>query len=297
MAVQLPPLAAIRVFEAVARHASFTRAAGELGMTQAAVSYQIKVLEDRVGAPLFVRKPRQIELTDTGRRLAPVVTESFELLAAAWQEARHGAQGTLVINTLQTFATGWLARHIGDFHIEHPQIAVRIEASQHLIDFAREEADVAIRAGKGGWPGLVAHRLIRTDFSPMLSPRLAESFGGLAEPADLMNLPIVTPTDPWWPKWLTMAGLPSDWLADRPATNLGSQSLEASAAIAGQGVALLTVPFYQQEIEAGLLVQPFDLVATEGQSMFLVYPEARRNAPKIRIFREWLQPHFDCETA
>lgn len=297
MATQLPPLAAIRAFEAVARHGSFTRAAGELGMTQSAVSYQIKVLEERVGTPLFVRRPRRIALTEIGLRLAPAVSEAFEHIAAAWQEARHGAQGTLVINTLQTFATAWLARHVGSFQLAHPGIAVRIETEQKVIDFARNEADVAIRAGSGGWPGLVEHQLIGTDFSPMLSPRLAASVGGLREPVDLLKLPIVSPNDPWWPDWLVRAGLAADALAGRPRTSLGSQSVEASAAIAGQGVALLTTAFYRQEIEAGLLVQPFDIVGTEGQRYFLVYPEARRNAPKTRAFRDWILPLFDQKTA
>ncbi|PSM17676.1 LysR substrate-binding domain-containing protein [Nitratireductor sp. StC3] len=293
MVAPLPPMAALRAFEAVARHNSFTRAAGELGMTQAAVSYQIKVLEERVGVPLFVRRPRRIELTETGSRLAPAIGEAFERIAAAWQEARHGAQGTLVINTLQTFASAWLARHIGSFQIAHPGIAVRIETDQKVIDFARDEADIAVRSGSGGWPGLIEHELIGTDFSPMLSPGLAASAGGLREPADLLKLPIVSPNDPWWPDWLARAGLAPDALAGRPHTSLGSQAVEASAAIAGQGVALLTTAFYRQEIEAGLLVQPFDIVGTEGQAYFLVYPQARRNAPKTRAFRDWILPLFD----
>ncbi|MGO4834913.1 LysR family transcriptional regulator, partial [Rhizobiaceae sp. 2RAB30] len=135
MALPLPPLAAIRAFEAAARHGSFTKAAEELGMTQAAVSYQIKLLEDRVGAPLFLRRPRQVSLTETGKRLAPAVSEAFELLSAAYQTARHGAQGTLVINTVQTFAAQWLAQHMGEFQIAHPALAVRLEASSGVVDF------------------------------------------------------------------------------------------------------------------------------------------------------------------
>ena len=292
MAEPLPPLAAVRVFEAAARHLSFTKAAAELGMTQAAVSYQIKVIEDRVGAPLFLRRPRQVQLTETGRRLAAAASQAFDLLRDAYAEARGVTDGMLVINSLQTFATNWLAQHLGSFQIAHPRIAVRIEIENNVIDFARDEADVAVRSGAGKWPGLVAHRLIGADFTPMLSPKLAATIGGVNEPADLLRLPIIDPGDPWWTAWLTLAGVPTDDLKSRPATQMGSQSLEGRAAIAGQGVAILTPAFYRYEIESGQLIQPFDLVGNSTHDYWLVYPEARRNAAKVRAFREWLLPEI-----
>ena len=132
MVEPLPPLAATRVFEAAARQLSFTKAAAELGMTQAAVSYQIKVIEDRVGAPLFLRRPRQVQLTETGRRLAAAASQAFDLLRDAYAEARGVTDGMLVINSLQTFATNWLAQHLGSFQIAHPRIAVRIEIENVL---------------------------------------------------------------------------------------------------------------------------------------------------------------------
>ncbi|BCH27465.1 LysR substrate-binding domain-containing protein [Mesorhizobium sp. L-8-3] len=288
MVLPLPPLAAIRAFEAAARHGSFTKAADELGMTQAAVSYQIKLLEDRVGAPLFLRRPRQVTLTETGRRLAPAASEAFELLSAAYQAARHGAQGTLVINAVQTFAAQWLAQHIGAFQMAHPALAVRLEVSSGMVDFSRDDVDVVIRAGGGKWPGLAAHLLLRAVFTPMLSPALAETIGGVREPADLRRLPIIDPGDPWWPKWLDAAGVPTDWLSQKPRTQLGAQAFEAAAAMAGRGVAMLTPAFYRAEVESGRLMQPFDLVGDDGHGYWLAYPEARRNAPKIRAFRDWI---------
>lgn len=288
MALPLPPLAAIRAFEAAARHGSFTKAAEELGMTQAAVSYQIKLLEDRVGAPLFLRRPRQVTLTETGRRLAPAVSEAFELLSAAYQTARHGAQGTLVINAVQTFAAQWLAQHIGAFQMAHPALAVRLEVSSDMVDFSRDDVDVVIRSGGGKWPGLAAHLLLRTVFTPMLSPALAETIGGVRELADLKRLPIIDPGDPWWPKWLEAAGVPTDWLSSKPRTQLGAQAFEAAAAMAGRGVAMLTPAFYRAEVESGRLMQPFDLIGDDGHGYWLAYPEARRNAPKIRAFRDWI---------
>ncbi|HEV7319771.1 MAG TPA: LysR substrate-binding domain-containing protein [Ensifer sp.] len=284
----LPPLTAIRVFEAVARHGSFTKAAGELGMTQAAVSYQIKVLEDRVGAPLFLRRPRQIALTEIGQRLAPAITQAFEQISEAYVTARGGAQGTLVISTIATFASNWLARRLGSFQIAHPSLAVRLQTEPHLVDFTREEVDIGIRSGLGDWPGLVAHRLIEADFTPMLSPSLAASIGGVKEPADLLRLPLLDTSDPWWAKWFETANVSVEGLASRPGNSMGAQVYEGNAAAAGQGVAILTPAFFAQELADGRLVQPFDLLCTDNQAYWLVYPETRRNSPKVGAFRQWI---------
>ena len=294
MNMQLPPLAAIRVFEAAARHSSFTKAAAELGMTQAAVSYQIKLLEERVGAPLFLRKPRQVVLTDAGSRLAPAVTDAFNILSEAYATARAGSGGTLCISTLLTFASNWLARHIGSFQLRHPAIAVRLDTSNHLVDFAREEVDVGIRSGDGNWPGLVTHLLFRAQYAPMLSPMLADSIGGVKEPADLLKLRILDPSDVWWQRWFTLAGVPTDSLEGRPDTSMGSQAYEANAAMAGQGVAILTRTFFTAELAEGRLIQPFDLLGDDRDAYWLVYPEARRNVPKIRAFRDWLLSEMGC---
>lgn len=288
MAFRLPPLAAIRAFEAAARHGSFTRAAEELGMTQAAVSYQIKVLEERVGVPLFLRRPRQVMVTEAGRRLASASTQAFDILSAAFSATREGADGKLSISTVPTFATNWLAPRLGSFQLANPSIAVRLDASPRFVDFASEEVDVAIRVGDGNWQGLAAHPLMPATFTPMLSPELAGSIGGVRTPADLLRLPILTPTDPWWLHWLREAGISPKGLEGRPQNEMGSQANEARAAIAGQGVAILTPDFFVAELAAGRLVQPFDLVCVDDDGFWLVYPQTRRNAPKIRAFRSWL---------
>ncbi len=291
---QLPPLQAIRVFEAVARHLSFTKAAGELGMTQAAVSYQIKVLEERVGAPLFLRRPRQIVLTGAGQRLAPSVSEAFAILGQAYAAARGGADGVLCVTTVLTFASNWLAHRLGSFQIAHPALAVRLDTSSRLVDFAREDIDIAIRSGAGKWPGMEAHKLIDADFTPMVSPKLAASIGGVGEPADLLRLPILDPGDVWWAEWFAAAGVPSHDLASRPGSSMGAQAYEANAAIAGHGVAILTRALFKAELADGRLIQPFDLVGNDGHAYWLVYPEARRNVPKIRAFRDWLLAEIAC---
>lgn len=282
------PLNALRVFEAVARLGSFTKAGEELGMTQTAVSYQVKLLEENIGEPLFLRRPRQISLTDTGERVLPKVSDAFVLLNEAMAEARGEIESTLLINTIATFASHWLARRLGAFQLRHPSIAVRLSASDTLIDFTREPVDVAIRSGAGNWRGLMSDKLIQADFSPMLSPKLAESVGGIHKPEDLMKLPIISPTDPWWRIWFTASGLSDLGLESRPRSQYGAQSFEASAAMAGQGVAILTPAFYGDEIAQGRLYQPFEMTCRDHRSYWLVYAENRRNVPKIKAFRNWI---------
>ncbi|EJL57173.1 transcriptional regulator [Rhizobium sp. CF122] len=284
------PLNALRVFEAVARLGSFTKAGEELGMTQTAVSYQVKLLEENIGEPLFMRRPRHIRLTDAGERLAPKVTEAFAMLHEAMASVRGAAEETLLIHSTPTFASQWLARHLGSFHLKYPATAVRLRTSDTLIDFARESADIAIRSGKGNWPSLVSHRLMAIDFTPMLSPELAASAaGGIRQPSDLLKLRLIDAGDSWWASWFEAAGVHNPDLAGRPRSRLGAQSFEASAALAGQGVAILTPAFYRDDIAAGRLIQPFPIVCSDNDwDYWLAYPESRRNVPKIKAFRNWI---------
>lgn len=288
MVSSLPPLSAIRVFESASRHASFTKAAEELGMTQAAVSYQIKMLEERVGAPLFLRMPRQVKLTELGERLAPSVTEAFETMRTAFATLREDTEGVLSISVVATFAANWLVQRLGSFQMEHPLLAVRLDSNDRLVDFTQSEVDLAIRTGTGNWPGLVSHELIKAQFTPMLSPKLAASIGGVREPADLLRLPAIDASDPWWRLWFEAAGVRDPQVRGNTQNRLGAQHLEGRAATAGLGMGILTPAFHTAEVAAGLLIQPFDLLCDDGRSYWLVYPESRRNVPKIRAFRAWI---------
>jgi LysR family glycine cleavage system transcriptional activator len=288
MSDHIPPLAAIRVFEAAARHLSFTRAAQELGMTQAAVSYQIKLLEERVGAPLFLRRPREVALTEAGERLAPEVSRAFDILRDAFVDFGAREHGTLIVNTMHTFAAQWLAPRLGIFQLRHPEIAVRLETTDRLIDFAREQTDVVVRAGRGKWPGLSAVKLIDVRFTPMLSPALAATIGGVHEPADILKLPLLDSDDPWWIRWLDAYGLPHDVLKQQKTPSMNMQTFDAIAAIAGQGVTLLTPEYFQRELAEGRLIQPFERIIDVGTSYWLAYPEGRRNVAKIKAFRDWV---------
>lgn len=285
---RLPPLAAVRAFEAAARLGSFTRAGEELGLTQAAVSYQIKLLEERIGQPLFLRQPRQVVLTGTGRRLAGPVAEAFDALRAAFAALDDEGGAVLTISSAQTVASNFLAPRLGAFQLAHPGLAVRLSVSDHLTDFAREEVDVAVRHGRGPWPGLARHPLFPVRFAPLCSPDLLRRMGPVGTPADLLRLPLLSPTDDWWREWFELAGVDAPDLARRGGVRLDSQQIEGRAALAGQGVAILTPELWLDELGSGRLVQPFPLVGRDDRSYWLVYPLARRQAAKIKAFREWL---------
>lgn len=287
--MSLPPLNAIRAFDSVARNLSFTRAADELGMTQAAVSYQIKLLEERVGTPLFLRKPRQIALSEVGAKLAPQVHQAFEIMRDAFADTREEVDSLLSISAVPTFASQWLAQNLGLFQLAHPDIAVRLDSSSDMVDLIHDEVDIGIRTLREPQSsGLVCHLLVKADFTPLLSPALAESIGGISAPADLLKLPILDPEDEWLNQWFEAAGVPGYSTEGRPVSMLGLQSLLGTAAIAGRGLAMLTPSLFRDEIASGRLIQPFPLLASAGRGYYLVYPESRRNAPKIRMFRDWM---------
>ena len=284
----LPPLPALRVFEAAARHRSFTSAAGELGMTQAAVSYQIKVLEERVGTSLFERYPRGVGLTEVGRKLFHHVAAALDILADAYDNAQGTGSTKLCISVIPTFATNFLAARIGMFQALHTGMAVRFEISEALTDFAQGDFDAAVRGGSGEWDGLRSDLLIPTRFTPMMSPKLVAEFGPVQRPEDLLAMPILSGGDPWWQRWLSAFGQSDIETTTRRSHTFGPQVTEAAAAVAGQGVAMLTPAFFQNELQSGVLIQPFQHLGDDGSGYWLVYPEARRNVLKIKHLRSWL---------
>jgi LysR family glycine cleavage system transcriptional activator len=284
---RLPPLAAVRVFEAAARHGNFTRAAEELGMTQAAVSYQMKLLEERLGAPLFTRAGRGIALTDHGRRIAPQVTGAFDVLGEAFAAVRAENESVLTISAPRTFATNWLAGRLGGFQLSRPGLAVRMSVKDEIVDLAAGEADVGIRGMPEPWPGLVSHFLMRMPVLPMASPALLAKHPPVREPADLLKLPRLSPEDDWWDLWLDSA-LGARDPAEHAGIRFDSQILDGSAALAGHGVAILSPPMWQPAQDAGLLVAPCPHHVTYRNAFWLVYPEAKHGLAKIKAFREWL---------
>jgi LysR family transcriptional regulator, glycine cleavage system transcriptional activator len=290
---QLPPLAAVRVFEAAARHENFTTAAAELGMTQAAVSYQIRLLEERLGAALFYREKKRVTLTEAGRRAAPQIAGAFDAIDSAFALLRTEDEGMLTISTSTTFATTWLAWRIGSFQIAHPEMAVKFAVADALADFAKDDVDVAIRVGRGPWPGLAQDLLLQVDFTPMCSPGFLARHSGKLTPQELLDLPLISLQDPWWPHWLREAGVDVPDGPLRPGVRMDSQANEGNAAMAGQGVAMLTPFFWRNDLAEGRLVMPFTQLSTRGKGYWLVVPEHRRSVTKIKRFREWLLGEID----
>ena len=290
---KLPPLTAVRAFEAAGRHENFTAAAAELGMTQAAVSYQIKALEERLGAALFVREKGRARLTPLGARLLPALSQAFDAVEAAFESHRADDESLLTLTTTATFANAWLAWCLGKFQMRYPDLAVRMTTGNEVVDLRAGDADVAIRGGTGEWEGLEKHLLVRSNFTPMASPAcVAEAerkLGRKIEPRDLFELNLITPEDDWWAHWFADCGLTMEEAPKRRGVRLDNQANEGHAAMAGMGIALLTPFFWANDIADGRLVMLFpERVSTRGWAYWLVYPPERRMVPKIKRFREWL---------
>jgi LysR family transcriptional regulator, glycine cleavage system transcriptional activator len=284
----LPPLAAVRVFEAAARHQSFTQAAAELGMTQAAVSYQIKLLEERLGVPLFLRAKRRVQLSDAGRRAAALVTSGLDQIADAFSGLLADNAAVLTVSTTQTFASEWLAPRLGLFQLPRPELAVRLLTQNNVIDFAQEEVDVGIRTGAdcSVWTGLRCHFLFRLHGTPLCAPEFRDGHG-IKEPADLLRVTRITPDDYWWDDWFEQVGIPAP-AKGAGGIRLDAQSMEGNAAMAGAGVAILTPFFWRGAMANGRLVPLFPDLLVEPRGYWLVYPEYKRHQPKIVAFRDWL---------
>lgn len=284
----LPPLAAIRVFDAVARLQNLSRAAEELNMTQSAVSYQVKQLEAFAGAPLFNRLARGVELNARGKLVAPAVARSLAELRAAFRQVRDESGNLLVISTMQTIAASWLAPRIGKLQLEHPELAVRLDINPRMVDFAVEPVDVALRSGKGDWPGLRSHFLLGQDFTPVASPAYLDREGRPETPRAMLRHVLIAPSDDWWPVWFRTAGVNDMTKIPRPGIDVETQQMAARVALAGHGISLVTPGFVADELATGQLVRLFDINANTGSSYYLVYPEDTAQRRKIKIFRDWV---------
>lgn len=285
---ETPPLQAVKVFDAVARHLNFTKAASELNMTQSAVSYQIKLLEEFVGTALFRREARGVALSEHGRSVAPQVRQALGDLAQAFRSAKAETANLLVISTMHTFATNWLAPRLGSFQMENPDLAVRLDVSQSLANFRDDGVDVAIRSGKGEWPGLASHCIGGGNFTVVCSPAYYERIGKPNTPADLTDCIFIGPRDDWWPIWFTAAGIAPPPAFRRPGIDVETQQMAAVLAVAGHGFALVHLGFVTEEFKAGKLIQPFDVMSSTGFNYYLVYPEAGRLPNKTKLFRDWI---------
>jgi LysR family glycine cleavage system transcriptional activator len=286
----LPSLNGLRAFEAAARHLSFTRAADELSVTQTAISHQIRRLEEQLGKRLFVRSSRSLRLTRDAEDYLPAIRTAFDdLRRATARLQRPNREGLLTVSTTASLAAKWLVTRVASFQDAHPGIEVRITTSTHLVDFQREEVDLAVRYGRGNWSGLKTQWLMAEDISPVCSPALMKGPKPLRKPEDLVHHTLLhtTVAREDWQLWLTAAGLPVS-LALRRGLSFDQSFMALQAATDGLGVALSSKSLVDADIAAGRLVRPFDLVLPADAGYYIVAPEETADTMKIALFRDWL---------
>lgn len=277
------PLNALRAFEASARHLSFTRAAIEMCVTQAAVSHQVKLLEQRLGTPLFRRLPRGLALTDEGLALLPTLRASFDRIAEMLERFEDGhVREVLTVGAVGTFAVGWLLPRIPGFQAAHPFVDLRLMTNNNRVDIAAEGLDYAIRFGDGAWHGVDADRLFEAPLTPLCVPAIADR---LQEPSDLVREALLRSyRSDEWPAWFTAADAV-------PPTIKGpvfdSSWLMAEAAMQGVGVALAPAGMLRRQLAAGWLKRPFQAEVSIG-SYWLTRLKSKGISPAMRAFRDWI---------
>lgn len=297
MARRLPPLNGLRAFEAAARSLSFTKAAEELNVTPAAVSQQVKSLEEYFGVALFKRLTRALMLTNSGQLVLPVLQEGFDKLAEADHILRNRRDDRiLTVSVAPSFGAKWLVPRLDRFRRAYPDYDIRIDATDTRADFKRDNVDIAMRYGLGEYPGLVSECLLTEVAVPVCSPRLLEGEHPLRTPEDLRHHTLLhiqwkmeSDAAPNWRMWLKAAGL-DDIDPDRgPQFSLESMAIQA--AMDGQGVSLISSALVEEDIAAGRLIRPFpeEVIQKTKFCYFLVYPEAHLQYPKVAAFRDWVQ--------
>lgn len=282
------PLNALRAFEASARHLSFTRAAAELFVTQAAVSHQVKALEQRLGVTLFRRLPRGLTLTDEGQALLPVVSDSFDRIGHTMQRFQGGAvREVLTVGVVGTFAVRWLLPRLAQFREAHPLVELRLLTHNNKVDLAAEGLDLAVRFGDGAWHGVQAEAIMTAPLSPLCAPTVAAR---LEHPRDLASVPLLRPyRNQDWFAWFAAAGVEAPRLS---GPVFDSSSLMVQAAVMGAGVALAPPKMFGRELHGRQLVQPFPIEVQAG-GYWLTWLKSRPLTPAMEAFRDWTQaPDF-----
>jgi LysR family transcriptional regulator, glycine cleavage system transcriptional activator len=290
MARRLPQLNALKSFEAAARHESFTRAAEELFVTQGAVSHQVKALEKELGIKLFLRDRQRLVLTGAGRDYLVVVRDALDRIAMGTERLlQRQSSGTLTVSTSPDFAAKWLVHRLGRFAEAHPGIDLRVLATMHHVDFAREDVDVAVRHGHGHWPGLHATRLCAERLFAVCSPELAAE---LRTPSDVLKCPLLHLDDSRaWSEWLDAAGVAGADAAHGLVLNRASMLIDA--AVDGHGIALARTTLAAWDLISKRLVSPFTVALPLSKQYWIVCPKATVTLPKLVAFRDWILSEAD----
>ncbi len=294
MTRHLPPLNALRAFEAAARHLSFAKAAEELAVTPAAVSHQIRQLEEWIGLGLFVRLTRKVALTEAGRSSLPHLTQAFDQMEEAMTRLRgRDRDRVLTLSVIPSFAGRWLVPNIEAFNKMYPDIDVRISANPAMVDFRSGDVDIGIRFGAGNYPGLKVDTLFIEQYAPLCSPDLLKGPHPLNSPADLVHHTLlhhdseyVDEPAPDWRMWLKFEGIDEIDTDRGPRFSFADHAIQA--AIGGQGVLLGRLTLAQADIDAGRLVRPFGSAIPSKLGYFLVRPKDRKDRMRVTAFREWI---------
>jgi LysR family glycine cleavage system transcriptional activator len=284
MAGRLPPLAALKAFEAAARLGNFSRAAEEIHVTHGAVSHQVKALEQQVGLPLFARNGRRVTLSAAGKEFADRVRAALRDIGDAIDAlARRERDNQLTVSMLPSFAARWLMPRLGRFMEKHPDIPVNVHASHALADFARDGVDMAVRFGRGGWPNVEAEKFMDDARFPVASPRLNR--GRLpTRPAELAKFHLLSADDEPWTPWFKAAGVK---LPEPRGTMFNDSAMMVQAAVDGRGIAYTRRSISEGDLAAGNLVRLFDIAVPAESSYYLVWPKGKPPA-KVLAFRDWI---------
>jgi LysR family transcriptional regulator, glycine cleavage system transcriptional activator len=290
---RLPPLNALRAFEAAARHLNFSRAADELSVTPGAVSQQIQNLEDYVGAALFKRTPRGLLLTDAAQTALPALREAFDRLAEAASLLTAAVDGRrLTLTAAPSFAAKWLVPRLGRFESAHPLVDVWLNAGMDLVDFGAGDIDLAIRYGAGPYPGLEAIRLMSETVIPVMSPELMAT-SPVGAPADLTGhvllhdgSPDADESCPDWLMWLAARGVKG--VDGNRGPRFNQSSLVIEAAVGGRGVALAKRTLAQDDLDAGRLIVPMPIATNVDFAYWLLHPKAKGRLPQVKAFTTWI---------
>lgn len=284
---RLPPLNTLPSFEAAARHLSFSKAADELHVTHGAVSRAIRNLEKHLGIQLFTRSVRAVRLTPMGASFAADVRQILDQLAAATLATTGQQSSVLNVSTLDTFASKWLVPRLFKFRRENPGIDVRLSTSERLADFVSDGIDIAIRYGRGRYPGVTSDLLMKEDVFPVCSPTLLQGPDPLHTPADLKHHTLIHDNfHVDWAMWLRMAGI-GDIDAHKGPSFYSSEHV-LQAAVQGEGVALGRSALVADDLATGRLVRPFALSLPAELAYYIVYPPAALKRSKVRVFRDWM---------
>lgn len=291
---RLPPMSSLRAFEAAARHRSFKQAASELGVTPTAISHQIRSLEEHLGGKLFERRARKVALTADAQTLYPVLRDGLDSFAQAVEHILASRTRAIVtISATTAFTAKWLVPRVSRFQAKWPDIDLRLQASDELVEVGARGVDLAIRYGRGSYPGVTSTPMLADRFAPVANPKL-----GVSSPDDLHRVPIIhfdwrrsDPAHPTWTSWFGAAGLAEIDPASR--LRFSDESHAIQAAVASQGVALLSLVLVHDEMESHLLESPFG-PSIEGLTYHLVEPASEQRSAHVLAARDWLLAEVDA---